>query len=168
MPDLKPTYLRLFSLLIVVLAVGQSESVQAAVLGRAFYGCRTQADEQKLVEALSKGDSAGVEKLAKPMVVSGSCITIGRGIDVSIDEKKLTYLCVRLPGALECYWVADALINQKPHEAEERHVKPLSSGSSDSLSSTGRFGNSAAGSGLGAGSGGNVHGFSTDLLSGNH
>jgi len=147
----------------------QAMPLEAAVLERNFYGCRDQADARKLFEFLSKADKVASEKFCKAKIAAGSCIPIERGTNVAIDEKKPSLSCVRVTGGLDCYWVANALIGQKPHDPEEPGNKKPNTGSNDLPGSQTPLGGSPGQSGFitGGPSSLSSHGFSTDLLDSN-
>lgn len=150
----------------VFLLTGQAMSVEAAVLAQNFYGCRDQADARKLLEFLAKADKSSIEKLGKAKIAAGSCIPIERGTNVAVDEKKPSLFCVRLTGGLDCYWVADALIDQKAHDAQERGSQKPNTGSNDFPGNQRNPGRSPGQSGFNTGgtSGLSPNGFSKDFL----
>ncbi|MGO9007702.1 MAG: hypothetical protein ACLQIQ_01725 [Beijerinckiaceae bacterium] len=70
----------------------------------------------KAAELQAKKDKVGLEAFSRPLIASGACTAMGRGLTVDVDEKKLPLACVRLAGDLSCYWVADVFIDPNPGE----------------------------------------------------
>jgi hypothetical protein len=91
-------------------------SATAAVLKATTLACKTPADATKATTFLAKKDKAGLEAFSRTSIASGACTQLGRGVQVEIDEKQLPLSCVRLTGDLNCYWVADVLVDLHPGE----------------------------------------------------
>ncbi len=89
-------------------------SVDAASLTSSSLGCKTQADATKAAMLRAKKDSAGLDAFSKPLIAARSCIAFAKGVTIDVDEKRPPLACVRLTGDLECYWVADALVDLYP------------------------------------------------------
>ncbi|WP_158808262.1 hypothetical protein [Beijerinckia sp. L45] len=86
----------------------------AAAVSASTLGCRTPADALKVAGFRAKKDTAGLATFGQTAAASRACIPLTKGVTVGIDEAKPPLSCVRLTGDLECYWVADALIDLYP------------------------------------------------------
>ena len=82
----------------------------AAGLVRATLGCRTPADLAKTTPL----KSGALDDASRPMVASGACTLLAKGVTVDVDEEKAPLSCVRLTGDLSCLWVQSALVDQHP------------------------------------------------------
>jgi hypothetical protein len=89
---------------------------EAAALKAATLACKAPTDATKALEFLAKKDKVGLEAFGRPLIASGACTQMGRGLSVEVDEKKLPLSCVRLAGDLSCYWIADVFIDLYPGE----------------------------------------------------
>ncbi len=78
--------------------------------------CRTAADAQTVVALQAKRDKVGAAAVSRPLVASGSCIDLAKGIQVDIDERRAPLMCVRLTGDLSCYWLPAAFVDEHPGE----------------------------------------------------
>ena len=102
-------------LLIVALCCGPI-SVDAAVLKAATFGCQTERDAATAMGFQAKNDVAALKAFTTPKLASGACLAFGRGVAIDPESKKPPLTCVRLSGGLECYWLADSLIDLHPAE----------------------------------------------------
>ena len=100
----------------VLCALMANSSARAAVLKATTLACKAPTDATKAFALLAKKDKAGLEAFSRPLIASGACTPMGRGVSVEVEEQKLPLSCVRLSGDLSCYWVADVLIDQHPGE----------------------------------------------------
>ena len=89
-------------------------SADAAALSASTLGCRTPADALKVAGFRAKKDAAGLASFSQTAEAARACIPLTKGVTVGIDEAKPPLSCVRLTGDLECYWVADALVDLYP------------------------------------------------------
>lgn len=87
---------------------------RAAALSATTLGCRAPADALKVAGFRAKKDAAGLASFSQSATASRACVPLTKGVTVGIDEAKPPLSCVRLTGDLECYWVADALIDLYP------------------------------------------------------
>ena len=71
-------------------------------------------------KALDKNCQHGLDKFSAPKLAKGDCFSLSKGMAMTIDKKDGKLLCVRPWGGLDCYWTADADINQNPAEPETR------------------------------------------------
>lgn len=107
---------------LVIIAVVLSWTVlpggwaRAAALSASTLGCRTPADALKVAGFRAKKDAAGLTTFGQTAAAIRACIPLTKGITVGIDEAKPPLSCVRLSGDLECYWVADALVDLYPSD----------------------------------------------------
>lgn len=105
---------RIYGGLVLLLAAGgaaRADAVRAPAVA-----CRTAVDAERIVALQARKDKAGAEALARPLVTSGACIDLARGIQVGVDERRAPLACVRLAGDLSCYWVAAAFVDEHPGE----------------------------------------------------
>ncbi len=96
----------------------------AATVASSNIACKLEADSKKLVDFDAKKDAAGRTKFSAPKLAAGDCSSLPKGMTVDIDKKDGQLLCVRPAGGFECYWAADATINQKPAAEQETHAAP--------------------------------------------
>jgi hypothetical protein len=100
--------------LVWLLALLPCPPASAAAVSASTLGCRMPADALKVAGFRAKKDSAGLASFSQTASASRACIPLTKGVTVGIDEAKPPLSCVRLTGDLECYWVADALIDLYP------------------------------------------------------
>ena len=93
---------------------------EAASVIKAIVACKDEADSRKVLDFLGKKDTAGLDKFSAPKLAKGDCFSLSKGMAMTIDKKDGKLLCVRPWGGLDCYWTADADINQNPAEPETR------------------------------------------------
>ena len=108
--------LALASLAAVLASLAVAPGVRADALRANAVACRADGDAQKIAALEGRRDTAGAAALARPLVASGACIDLAKGIQVGIDERRAPLLCVRLTGDLSCYWLQAALIDEHPGE----------------------------------------------------
>lgn len=97
----------------LLLVAGQAE---AAALTAPAVGCRTFDVAVKAASFKAKHDNAGYDGLTRPLLASGTCIPLAKGVVVDIDESRPPLDCIRLSGDLSCYWVPATLVDQHPGE----------------------------------------------------
>jgi hypothetical protein len=95
-------------------------TVDAASVIKPIVACKDEADSRKVLDFLGKNDKAGLDKFSAPKLAKGDCLSLSKGMAVTIDTKDAKLLCVRPWGGLDCYWTADADINQNAPEPEAR------------------------------------------------
>jgi len=105
---------------LAVLALLLPSLAEAASVIKPIVACKDEADSRKVLDFLGKKDTAGLDKFSAPKLAKGDCFSLSKGMAVTIDTKDGTLLCVRPWGGLDCYWTADADINQNPAEPEAR------------------------------------------------
>ncbi|HUZ91697.1 MAG TPA: hypothetical protein VMU78_07340 [Methylocella sp.] len=105
-------------LYLAILALLFPSMAEAASVIRPIVACKDEADSKKVLEFLGKNDKAGLDKFSAPKLTKGDCLTLSKGMSVTIDTKDAKLFCVRPAGGLDCYWTADAGINQNPAEPE--------------------------------------------------
>jgi hypothetical protein len=93
---------------------------KAASVIKAIVACKDEADSRKVLDFLGKKDTAGLDKFSAPKLAKGDCFSLSKGMAMTIDKKDGKLLCVHPWGGLDCYWTADADINQNPAEPETR------------------------------------------------
>jgi hypothetical protein len=103
-----------------VLALLLPSMAEAASVIKPIVACKDEADSRKVLDFLGKKDTAGLDKFSAPKLAKGDCFSLSKGMAVTIDTKDGTLLCVRPWGGLDCYWTADADIDQNPAEPETR------------------------------------------------
>ena len=81
---------------------------------------KTRPISKKILDFLGKNDKAGLDKFTAPKLTKGDCLSLPKGMDVTIDTKDAKLFCVRPTGELDCYWTLDAGINQNPVKTEAR------------------------------------------------
>jgi uncharacterized membrane protein YgcG len=91
---------------------------EAASVIKPIVACRDEADSKKILDFLGKNDKAGLDKFSAPKLAKGNCFALTKGMTVTIDTKDAKLFCVRPTGGLDCYWTAEADINQNPAEPE--------------------------------------------------
>jgi hypothetical protein len=106
--------MKLVAAAILLSSALSSLPADAAALAVSTLGCRTPADALKVAGFRAKKDAAGLASFSQTAATSRACIPLTKGVTVGIDEAKPPLSCVRLTGDLECYWVADALIDLYP------------------------------------------------------
>ncbi|HUI22694.1 MAG TPA: hypothetical protein VLZ74_16880 [Methylocella sp.] len=104
----------------VLLALLFPSMAEAASVIKGIVACRDETDSKKVLEFLGKNDKAGLDKFSAPKLAKGDCLSLSKGMNVTIDTKDAKLFCVRPAGGLDCYWTADADINQNPGEAQAR------------------------------------------------
>jgi len=77
----------------------------AAVIKAASFACKSESLVAKSVEK-PKGNGSDLASF-QSKVVTGDCIQLTRGQQDSVDEKHGGLWCVRLMGALDCFWTPD-------------------------------------------------------------
>ena len=92
----------------------------AAVLKMTTFGCKAEADATKAIGFQVRKDSAGLDKFTAPKVAAGDCVAFGRGVSINPETKRPPLVCVRLSGDLDCYWVAESLVDLNPPQTDEQ------------------------------------------------
>src|SRR5271169_1429570 len=105
---------------LAILALLLPSMAQAASVIKPIVACREEADSKKVLEFLGKNDKAGLDKFSAPKLNKGDCLTLSKGMAVTIDTKDAKLFCVRPTGGLDCYWTVDADINQNAAEPQAR------------------------------------------------
>jgi hypothetical protein len=105
---------------LAILALLLPSMAEAASAIKPIVACKEAADSRKVLDFLGKNDKAGLDKFSGPKLAKGNCLSLSKGMAVTIDKKDGRLLCVRPWGGLDCYWTADADINQNPAEPEAR------------------------------------------------
>jgi hypothetical protein len=95
---------------------------EAASVIKPIVACKDEADTRKVLDFLGKNDKAGLDKFSAPKLAKGDCLSLSKGMAVTIETKDANLFCVRPRGGLDCYWTADAGINQNASEPEARRV----------------------------------------------
>jgi len=103
-----------------VLALLLPSIAEAASVIKPIVACKDEADSRKVLDFLGKNDTAGLDKFSAPKLAKGDCLSLSKGMTVTIDTKDAKLFCVRPWGGLDCYWTADADINQNASEPEAR------------------------------------------------
>jgi uncharacterized membrane protein YgcG len=103
---------------LAILALLLPSMAQAASVIKPIVACREEADSKKVLEFLGKNDKAGLDKFSAPKLSKGDCLTLSKGMAVTIDTKDAKLFCVRPTGGLDCYWTVDADINQNATETQ--------------------------------------------------
>jgi hypothetical protein len=96
---------------------------EAASVIKPIVACKDEADSKKVLDLLGKSDKAGLDKFTAPKLAKGDCLSLSKGMAVTIDTKDSKLFCVRPTGGLDCYWTADAGINQNASEPEAQPAK---------------------------------------------
>ncbi|MCL2384931.1 MAG: hypothetical protein FWC84_03790 [Alphaproteobacteria bacterium] len=123
-------------------------TVQAASIIKPIVACREEGDTQKVFEFLAKNDKAGLDKFSSPKLAKGDCLNLSKGMNVTVDVKHPKLFCVRPAGGLDCYWTADANVNENPSADTHQGSSPASHAGGH-----GRGGMGMGGGGMGGGSG---------------
>jgi len=89
-------------------------TAQAASIIKPIVACREEGDTQKIFEYLAKNDKAGLEKFSALKLAKGDCLNLSKGMNVTVDVKHPKLFCVRPSGGLDCYWTANANVNENP------------------------------------------------------
>ncbi|MGH6845886.1 MAG: hypothetical protein ACREC0_00175 [Methylocella sp.] len=105
---------------LAVLALLLPSMAEAASVIKPIVACKDPADSRKVLDFLGKNDKAGLDKFSAPKLAKGDCFSLSKGMAVTIDTKDAKLFCVRPTGGLDCYWTADADINQNTSEPEAR------------------------------------------------
>jgi hypothetical protein len=92
-----------------ILALLLTSTVEAASVIKPIVACKDEADSRKVLDFLGKNDKAGLDKFSAAKLAKGDCLSLSKGIKL---------FCVRPWGGLDCYWTADADINQNAPEPE--------------------------------------------------
>ncbi len=93
----------------IILLTLAAVPARAEALRAAAVGCRTPTDATT-VAAMPVRDKAAT----RPLVVSGACLDLAKGVAVDVDERRPPLACVRLTGDLSCYWIAASLVDDHP------------------------------------------------------
>jgi len=101
-----------------ILALLLTSTVEAASVIKPIVACKDEADSRMVLDFLAKNDKAGLDKFSAPKLAKGDCLSLSKGMAVTIDTKDAKLFCVRPWGGLDCYWTADADINQNAPEPE--------------------------------------------------
>jgi hypothetical protein len=91
---------------------------EAASVIKPIVACKDAADSKRVLDFLFKNDKAGLDKFSAPKLAKGDCFSLSKGMAVTIDTKDAKLFCVRPAGGLDCYWTADADINQNASGSE--------------------------------------------------
>jgi hypothetical protein len=105
---------------LAVLALLLPSITEAASVIKPIVACKDEADSRKVLDFLDKKDTAGLDKFSAPKLAKGDCLSLSKSMAVTIDTKDGKLFCVRPWGGLDCYWTADADINQNASEPEAR------------------------------------------------
>jgi hypothetical protein len=105
---------------LAVLALLLQSTAEAASVIKPIVACKDEADSRKVLDFLGKNDKAGLDKFSAPKLAKGDCLSLSKGMAVTIDTKDTKLFCVRPTGGLDCYWTADADIDQNASEPEAR------------------------------------------------
>ncbi len=103
---------------LAVLALLLPSIAEAASVIKPIVACKDEADSRKVLDFLGKNDKAGLDKFGAPKLAKGDCLSFSKGMAVTIDTKDAKLFCVRPTGGLDCYWTADADINQNATESQ--------------------------------------------------
>jgi uncharacterized membrane protein YgcG len=91
---------------------------EAASVIKPIVACKDAADSKRVLDFLFKNDKAGLDKFSAPKLAKGDCFSLSKVMAVTIDTKDAKLFCVRPAGGLDCYWTADADINQNASGSE--------------------------------------------------
>ncbi|MGC2222678.1 MAG: hypothetical protein WA624_10105 [Methylocella sp.] len=105
---------------LAVLALLLPSMAGAASVIEPLVACKDEANSRKILDFLGKNDKAGLDKFSAPKLAKGDCLSLSKGMAVTIDTKDAKLFCVRPTGGLDCYWTADADINQNAAEPQAR------------------------------------------------
>jgi hypothetical protein len=105
---------------LAALALLLPSMAEAASVIKPIVACKDEADSRRVLDFLGKNDKAGLDKFSAPKLAKGDCLSLSKGMAVTIDTKDGKLFCVRPWGGLDCYWTADADINQNAPEPEAR------------------------------------------------
>ena len=105
---------------LAALALLLPSMAEAASVIKPIVACKDEADSRKVLDFLGKNDKAGLDKFSAPKLAKGDCLSLSKGMAVTIDTKDGKLFCVSPWGGLDCYWTADADINQNAPEPEAR------------------------------------------------
>ena len=103
---------------LAALALLLPSMAEAASVIKPIVACKDEADSRKVLDFLGKNDKAGLDKFSAAKLAKGDCLSLSKGMAVTIDTKDAKLFCVRPTGGLDCYWTADADINQNAPEPE--------------------------------------------------
>jgi uncharacterized membrane protein YgcG len=103
---------------LAVLALLLPSVADAASVIKPIIACKDEADSRKVLDFLGKNDKTGPDKFGAPKLARGDCLSLAKGMAVTIDTKDAKLFCVRPTGGLDCYWTVDADINQNASEPE--------------------------------------------------
>ena len=103
---------------LAALALLLPSMAEAASVIKPIVACKDEADSRKVLDFLGKNDKAGLDKFSAAKLAKGDCLSLSKGMAVTIDTKDAKLFCVRPWGGLDCYWTADADINQNAPEPE--------------------------------------------------
>jgi hypothetical protein len=101
---------------LAVLAILLPSMAGAASVIKPIVACKDKADSKKVLDFLGKNDKAGLDKFTAPKLAKGDCLSLSKGMAVTIETKDAKLFCVRPTGGLDCYWMADSGINQNASE----------------------------------------------------
>ena len=107
---------------LAILALLLPSMADAASVIKPIVACKDEADTRKVLDFLGKNDKAGLDKFSAPKLAKGDCLSLSKGMAVTIETKDANLFCVRPTGGLDCYWTADAGINQNASEPEARRA----------------------------------------------
>jgi hypothetical protein len=116
---------------LAVLALLLPSIAEAGSVIKPIVACKDEGDSRKVLDFLGKNDKAGLDKFSAPKLTKGDCLSLSKGMAVTIDTKDAKLFCVRpwggliaigrpMPTSIRCYWTADAYINQNAFEPEAR------------------------------------------------
>jgi hypothetical protein len=105
------------------LALLLPSKAEAAGVITPIVACKDEADSKRVLDFLGKNDKAGLDKFSAPKLAKGDCLSLSKGMAVTIEAKDAKLFCVRPTGGLNCYWTADAGVNQTASEPEAQPAK---------------------------------------------
>ncbi len=106
--------------ILAAVAIMITPSARAAALKEKAFACRSETDARMALDlATAKGKVVGLESFQAGKIASRDCLSLIKGLKVSVDQKRAPLMCVRLTGDLDCYWTPEAVVDLNPPEPEK-------------------------------------------------
>jgi hypothetical protein len=102
------------------LAILAPVTAHAAATTAPALACRNQADAKAALDlAGPKNKPGALTSFRSAKIASGDCVSLIKGLTVSVDQKIPPFMCVRLSGSIDCYWMAASVIDLNPPVPEK-------------------------------------------------
>lgn len=76
---------------LAALALLLPSMAEAASVIKPIVACKDEADSRRVLDFLGKNDKAGLDKFSAPKLAKGDCLSLSKGMAVTIDTKTASF-----------------------------------------------------------------------------